>query len=29
MSLVLHDLLGCCRGLESDKATERKVNINF
>lgn len=24
MSLVLHDLLVCCRGLESDKATERK-----
>ncbi|MED6266273.1 hypothetical protein CHARACLAT_000394 [Characodon lateralis] len=24
MSLVLHDLLACCRGLESDKATERK-----
>uniref|UniRef100_A0A8C4HHC9 ATM serine/threonine kinase n=1 Tax=Dicentrarchus labrax TaxID=13489 RepID=A0A8C4HHC9_DICLA len=24
MSLVLHDLLACCRGLESDKSTERK-----
>ncbi|KAM4589980.1 serine-protein kinase ATM [Fundulus diaphanus] len=24
MSLVLHDLLACCRGLENDKATERK-----
>ncbi|XP_054884551.1 serine-protein kinase ATM isoform X2 [Poeciliopsis prolifica] len=24
MSLVLHDLLVCCRGLENDKATERK-----
>ncbi|XP_076591463.1 serine-protein kinase ATM isoform X4 [Chaetodon auriga] len=24
MSLALHDLLVCCRGLESDKATERK-----
>lgn len=24
MSLALHDLLACCRGLESDKATERK-----
>lgn len=26
MSLPLHDLLVCCRGLENDKATERKVN---
>lgn len=25
MSLALHDLLVCCRGLENDKATERKV----
>uniref|UniRef100_A0A8C8F0W8 non-specific serine/threonine protein kinase n=1 Tax=Oncorhynchus tshawytscha TaxID=74940 RepID=A0A8C8F0W8_ONCTS len=24
MSLVLHELLVCCRGLENDKATERK-----
>uniref|UniRef100_A0A8C2EAP5 non-specific serine/threonine protein kinase n=1 Tax=Cyprinus carpio TaxID=7962 RepID=A0A8C2EAP5_CYPCA len=24
MSLVLHDLLVCCRGLENEKATERK-----
>uniref|UniRef100_A0A3Q4G173 Telomere-length maintenance and DNA damage repair domain-containing protein n=1 Tax=Neolamprologus brichardi TaxID=32507 RepID=A0A3Q4G173_NEOBR len=24
MSLVLHDLLACCRALENDKATERK-----
>ncbi|XP_069045887.1 serine-protein kinase ATM isoform X1 [Lepisosteus oculatus] len=24
MSLLLHELLMCCRGLESDKATERK-----
>ncbi|KAM3874841.1 serine-protein kinase ATM [Diretmus argenteus] len=24
MSLALHDLLVCCRGLENDKATERK-----
>ncbi|XP_030599575.1 serine-protein kinase ATM-like [Archocentrus centrarchus] len=24
MSLVLHDFLACCRGLENDKATERK-----
>ncbi|XP_020498541.2 serine-protein kinase ATM [Labrus bergylta] len=24
MSLVLHDLLVCCRGLENDKVTERK-----
>ncbi|KAM7399540.1 hypothetical protein PAMP_018806 [Pampus punctatissimus] len=24
MSLVLHELLVCCRGLESDRATERK-----
>ncbi|KAM6946333.1 serine-protein kinase ATM [Aplochiton taeniatus] len=24
MSLVLHDLLVCCKGLENDKATERK-----
>uniref|UniRef100_A0A8C7XCY9 Telomere-length maintenance and DNA damage repair domain-containing protein n=1 Tax=Oryzias sinensis TaxID=183150 RepID=A0A8C7XCY9_9TELE len=24
MSLALHDLLLCCRGLENDKATERK-----
>ncbi|XP_070761541.1 serine-protein kinase ATM isoform X3 [Enoplosus armatus] len=24
MSLALHDLLVCCKGLESDKATERK-----
>uniref|UniRef100_A0A7N8YQ22 non-specific serine/threonine protein kinase n=1 Tax=Mastacembelus armatus TaxID=205130 RepID=A0A7N8YQ22_9TELE len=24
MSLVLHDLLACCRGLDNDKATERK-----
>lgn len=29
MSLVLHDLLACCRGLESDKATERKVNVHL
>uniref|UniRef100_A0A8D2J9V7 non-specific serine/threonine protein kinase n=1 Tax=Varanus komodoensis TaxID=61221 RepID=A0A8D2J9V7_VARKO len=27
MSLVLHDLLACCRQLESDKATERKKEI--
>lgn len=26
MSLALSDLLTCCRGLESDRATERKVN---
>ncbi|KAF0030873.1 hypothetical protein F2P81_017604 [Scophthalmus maximus] len=26
MSLALHELLVCCRGLENDKATERKVN---
>lgn len=25
MSLALHDLLACCRALENDKATERKV----
>nr|XP_014351298.1 PREDICTED: serine-protein kinase ATM [Latimeria chalumnae] len=27
MSLILHELLDCCRHLENDKATERKVNI--
>lgn len=25
MSLALHDLMICCRGLENDKVTERKV----
>lgn len=29
MSLALSDLLTCCRGLESDRATERKVNTHF
>ncbi|KAJ8400321.1 hypothetical protein AAFF_G00397040 [Aldrovandia affinis] len=28
MSLLLHDLLHCCRGLEHDKATERKKGID-
>lgn len=28
MSLALSDLLTCCRGLESDRATERKVNTH-
>uniref|UniRef100_A0A8C9RH35 non-specific serine/threonine protein kinase n=1 Tax=Scleropages formosus TaxID=113540 RepID=A0A8C9RH35_SCLFO len=27
MSLVLHELLLCCRGLENDKATERKKEV--
>ncbi|KAI1893428.1 hypothetical protein AGOR_G00123620 [Albula goreensis] len=27
MSLVLHELLLCCRGLENDKATERKKEM--
>lgn len=29
MSLVLHELLVCCRGLDNDKATERKVCVTF
>ncbi|XP_030632937.1 serine-protein kinase ATM isoform X2 [Chanos chanos] len=28
MSLVLHELLLCCRGLENDKATERKKEVD-
>ncbi|KAL7851463.1 hypothetical protein AOLI_G00218190 [Acnodon oligacanthus] len=28
MSLLLHDLLLCCRGLENEKATERKKEID-
>ncbi|XP_062844079.1 serine-protein kinase ATM [Trichomycterus rosablanca] len=28
MSLMLHDLLLCCRGLENDKATERKKEVD-
>ncbi|XP_041089236.1 serine-protein kinase ATM isoform X5 [Polyodon spathula] len=27
MSLALHELLVCCRGLENDKATERKKEV--
>lgn len=27
MSLVLHDLLTCCRRLENERATERRVTI--
>ncbi|XP_057207149.1 serine-protein kinase ATM isoform X2 [Triplophysa rosa] len=28
MSLVLHELLVCCRGLDNDKATERKKEVD-
>ncbi|XP_076138976.1 serine-protein kinase ATM [Alosa pseudoharengus] len=28
MSLVLHDLMICCRGLENDKVTERKKEVD-